>query len=29
VPGVDDKKDITLYLRLVFELLNDDDYTGV
>jgi hypothetical protein len=25
----DDKKDITLYLRLVFELLNDDDYTGV
>lgn len=25
----DSSKDITLYLRLVHELLNDDDYTGV
>ena len=25
----DDKKDITFYLRLVSELLTDDDYTGV
>jgi hypothetical protein len=25
----DDSKDLTYYLRLVHELLNDDDYTGV
>ena len=25
----DDTKDITFYLRLLYELLNDDDYTGV